>query len=302
VRGYCEHRSCRSRHSQSHRNARHWIFRRGRQRHNSGFIHLCRLAHVPPVRRDREIDGEFRKLHHSVAAAHRNAVPGCDREWPKLSQQFHRLASALPVAGGWFRRTADLLKFKKEREGRIQIYRAQGVAGQQRTILAPVKCDMTGRVPRSMMPFPTRQSGSFPLRFERPYALSQILHWRRDKASQACEKTAHCRIGRRIFRFAGEIGHLKRMRENRNVPYVRKIQRTTRVVHVTVREKNCGGACGRAIDRFRCFLNLFRVLRSSGVHQRPRPLRWADKVDVRDADLQAEDVACDLLQRHNTIL
>ena len=91
------------------------------------------------------------------------------------------------------------------------------------------------------------------------------------------------------------------MRKYRNVPQIRKIQRAARVVHVAVRQKN-RLRCGGAINRSRCLPDLVRVLRGSRVYQRPRPVRCADEVNVGDTDLQPEDVLCDLLQRHNTIL
>ena len=161
---------------------------------------------------------------------------------------------------------------------------------------------MTGRVARRVMPLPTSESGSLAAGFESSDASAEILGCYGDEAAQHCKKSAYSGVERRISRSAGEIRNFERMCEYRHIPEIRQIQGAAYVIPVAVRKKNCFRARAGAVERFCRFPNRGRMARRGGVHQSPRSRGRANEINVRDTNLQAEDVWRDFIERHNNIL
>src|SRR5882724_8347833 len=114
---------------------------------------------------------------------------------------------------------------------------------------------MAGRVPRRVMPLPSGEAGNN-ARLQGSNACTEVERRNVDEAPHEREKAAYGWIRRRIFRSPGEIGQLQRMRVDRRVPQLCKVQRAARMIHVAVREKNGFRARARAIQRFSGVSNL----------------------------------------------
>ncbi len=161
---------------------------------------------------------------------------------------------------------------------------------------------MAGRVARRMTPLPAIQSKRIERRAQFAHTIAEIARPQRNETAQHREKSTDCRIQRRILRSPSQVGHLERVSENGNVPKVGQLGCAAGVIGMSVSQKNGGGTGCRTIKRLRRRANFESAAAHPRVYQHPCFARFANEVNVRDAEAKTGDSGRDSLHRHVYIL
>ena len=255
------------------------------------FVRACRPSNIAAVARRAKSLGEPFQSRGKFGIASWNAMAAPDNVGMELGEFFYRQAGCIPVGVERCTGARQRLASGHEAAPRIHVHRRESVARDQNTIGWTKKRNVSGRMSRRGQPFPASCARHFVrLQFANPSC--QIARAGRREAGKECHRPSDRRIGRGIIGFAGEIRHLETMGVNRDVPIFCQRPSRTGMIEMAVGQDDRFRRRARSEPRFRCFDDLMRPARQTGINEHPGAAGSSDKININETDRQPADVGC----------
>ncbi len=224
-------------------------------------------------------------------------MPGGYDVGPQFGQIRDRATRRRPIRCVISRGAMHFLSLSQNSEGGFLGHGDKRIASQERAVGIAEQRDVTGRVTGRMHPAPAGHRRNAAVGGQRPDATTEVNGAARIEAGQKGHRApSDGRIGRRIARLPGEVGHLQLMGVDRHVPKVGQFRQCPDVIEMAMRQDDGRRPRLRAEALRRRTSNPWRTQNQSGVHHCPGAigrLMRADEVEVDDGQLHACHVRSD---------